>query len=77
MRCATRRRFSTSTIRSVIATAHNSPMVRRLDGLIRAHEAQQQFRIEAAVGVRDESPGNAEHPRETGEWALGELGQLR
>ena len=27
MRCAARRRFSTMTMRSVIATAHNSPIV--------------------------------------------------
>ena len=48
----------------------------RFDGLIGAHEAPQGLGIEAAVGVRDECPGDAEHARKSGERSVGELGQL-
>ena len=50
-------------MRSVIATAHSSPIVQRLHALVGAHEAAQRLGIEAAVGVRDERPGEAEDAR--------------
>ena len=48
----------------------------RLDLLVRAHDPAQALRIEAAVGVRDVGPGEAEDPRVAGEMALGQLGEL-
>ena len=41
----------------------------RLHALVGAHEAAQHLGIEAAVGVRDERPGQAEHARIAGERA--------
>ena len=57
---ADRLRFSTSTIRSVIG----------------AHEARQRLRVEAAVGVGDESPGHAEHAGIADQRTAAELGKL-
>ena len=48
----------------------------RLHFLIGAHEAAQHIGIEVAVGVGDEGPGEAEHPRISGERAVGQLRQL-
>ena len=48
----------------------------RLDLLIGAHEAAQHLGIEAAVGVGDEGPGQAEHARISGERSVGQLRQL-
>ena len=48
----------------------------RLDALVGAHETPQGLGFEAAVGVRDECPGDAEHARKAGERSGGELGQL-
>ncbi len=48
----------------------------RLGALIGADEAAQDVRIEIAVGMRDERPGNAEHPRIAGERPVGEFRQL-
>ena len=48
----------------------------RLDLLVGAHVAAQHLGIEAAVGVGDESPGDTEHPRISGERSVRELGQL-
>ena len=42
----------------------------RLDALIGAHEAAQHLGIEAAVGVGDEGPGDAEHARIAGERSV-------
>ena len=63
-------------MRSVIATAHSSPIVSGWTRLVGAHEAAQHLGVEAAVGVRDEGPGEAEHARIAGERPVGELGQL-
>ncbi len=52
------------------------PDGQRLDTLIGAHEAVQHLDIEAAVGMRDESPGDAEDPRIARERPGGQLGQL-
>ena len=61
---AARRRFSTSTMRSVIATAQSSPIV---NGCTRwvgaATKRTQHLPIEPAVGVRHERPGESEDPR--------------
>ena len=48
----------------------------RRDTLIGAHETAQRLRFEPAVGMGNIGPGDAEHPREPGERALGQLGQL-
>ena len=48
----------------------------RLHLLIGAHVAAQHFRIEPAVGMRDERPGDAEHAGIAGKRSVGELGQL-
>ncbi len=48
----------------------------RFDFLVRAHETPQCLGLEAAVGVRHEGPGDAEHARETGEMSFRELGEL-
>ena len=48
----------------------------RLDLLVGPHVAAQHLGIEAAVGVSDERPCHAKHPRISGEWPVGELGQL-
>ena len=45
----------------------------RLDLLIRPHVSAQHLEVEAAVGVGDEGPRGAEHPRIPGEWPDGEL----
>ena len=42
----------------------------------RSYELAQHIRIEMAVGVGDESPGQAEHARISGERAVGQLRQL-
>ena len=76
MLSAERRKFSTSTILSVIATAHSSPIVKRLHALVGLHEFAEHLRIEAAVGVRDERPGDAEYARIALQRSVGKLGQL-
>jgi len=48
----------------------------RLNALIGTHEPAQHFGIEAAVGVSDEGPCHAEHPRKAGERTSGQLRQL-
>ena len=48
----------------------------RLHLLVGAHEAAQHFGIEVAVSVGDEGPGQAEHPRISGERPVGQLRQL-
>ena len=48
----------------------------RLHLLVGAHEAAQHLGIEVAVGVGDEGPGQAEHPRISGERSVGQLRQL-
>ena len=45
--------------RSEIASAHSSPIVRRLDALVGADEARERLELDPAVGVRDERPGQA------------------
>ena len=47
----------------------------RLHALICVHESAKHVRIESAVGVRDESPRQAEHARIACERTLGELRQ--
>ena len=48
----------------------------RLHLLVGAHEAAQHLGVEVAVGVGDEGPGQAEHPRISRERPVGELRQL-
>ena len=48
----------------------------RLDTLVGGDVAAQDQRVEMAVGVRDEGPGQPEHARVAGERAARELGQL-
>jgi len=48
----------------------------RLLLLIGVDEGAPGIDIEAAVGVRDERPDESEHPRQSGEGPVGELGQL-
>ncbi len=48
----------------------------RLHLLIGAHEAAQHLGIEVAVGVGDEGPGHAEHPRVSDERPVHQLRQL-
>jgi hypothetical protein len=48
----------------------------RLHRLIGLHEARQQLRIETAVRMRDEGPGETEDAGVAGERAVGELRQL-
>ena len=48
----------------------------RLDPLVGAHETAQALRVEAAVGVSDVRPRQADDPGIPLEVALGELGQL-
>ena len=48
----------------------------RLHALVGAHEAAERLRVEAAVGVRDERPGQAEDARIALEGPFRELGQL-
>ena len=76
MLSAERRKFSTRTILSVIATAHSSPIVKRLHALVGLHEFAEHLRIEAAIGVRDERPGDAEYARIALQRSVGKLGQL-
>lgn len=44
--------------------------------LVRAHEHAERLRVEAAVGVRHERPGQSEHARIPGERPIRQLGQL-
>ena len=48
----------------------------RLDPLVCAHEPAQHLGVEAAVGMRDEGPGEAEDARIAGERSRGQLGKL-
>ena len=48
----------------------------RLDALVGVHEPAEHLGIEAAVGVRDEGPGDAVDTRIAGQGPLGQLGQL-
>ena len=48
----------------------------RLHLLVGAHHAPQALRVEAAVGVGDVGPGEAQDPRVAREMALGQLGEL-
>ena len=63
-------------MRSVIATAQSSPIVSGSHALVGAHEPPEGLRVEAAVGVRDERPGQAVDARIAREGALGELREL-
>ena len=76
MRSERRRRFSTSTMRSVIAIAHSSPMRSGCDALVGAHEPSQDLGIEPAVGVRHERPRQSEDARIAGKVPIGQLRQL-
>ena len=49
---------------------------KRLGALKGQDEALQRGRVEAAVGVGDERPGQLERARSAGEWPLVERGQL-
>ena len=73
---ARRRRFSTSTIRSVMRDRPELADRQRLHVLVGAHEAAQHLGVEVAVGVGDEGPGEAEHARIAGERTVGQLRQL-
>ena len=44
--------------------------------LVCTHESAQRLDVEAAVGVRDERPGDSQHARVPREVALGQLRQL-
>ena len=48
----------------------------RLHLLIGSDEANQHLGVEAAIGMGDEGPGDAEHPGIAREWPSGELGEL-
>ena len=48
----------------------------RLHLLIGSDEANQHFGVETAIGMGDEGPGDAEHPRIARERPNGELGKL-
>ena len=48
----------------------------RLHLLVGAHEAAQQLGIEVAIGVCDEGPGHAEHPRISHERTVDQFRQL-
>ena len=48
----------------------------RLDPLVGDHQAPEAVGVEAAVGMGDVGPGQAEDPRIAFEGTLGELGQL-
>jgi hypothetical protein len=48
----------------------------RLHALVGLHEPAERLGLEAAVGVSDERPGEADHARVSLEEALGELRQL-
>jgi hypothetical protein len=63
-------------MRSVMATAHSSPIVSGATVLVGAHEAAQRLGLEAAVGVRDIGPGDAEHAREPANGPSASLRQL-
>ena len=73
---AIRRRFSTRTIRRLIAIAHSSPMVSGSTSLVGGDHATQALGVEAAVRVGDVGPGEAHDARVALEVALGELGKL-
>jgi hypothetical protein len=48
----------------------------RLYSLVGTDEASESFRIEAAISVRNERPGNPEDARIAPERSMGELGQF-
>ena len=75
IRSAARRKFSTSTIRRVIATAQSSPIRQRLHALIGLYKAAQHLRLEAAVGMRDERPCHSEYARITLKRPVRKFGQ--
>ena len=71
-----RRRFSTSTTRSEIASAQSSPIVSGLDALVRADEDAERVELDPAVRVRDEGPGQPVDARISLQLSRGQLGQL-
>ncbi|MGA8060128.1 MAG: hypothetical protein WB999_17920, partial [Candidatus Binataceae bacterium] len=48
----------------------------RLHALVGLHEFAEHLRIEAAVGVRDKGPRDAEYARIAFQWTVGKLWQL-
>ena len=48
----------------------------RLHTLVGLHESAERLRVEPAVGVRDEGPGDAEYARIALEWPVGKFRQL-
>ena len=47
--------------------------VQGLHALVGLHEFAEHLRIEAAIGVRDERPGDAEYARIALEWSVGKF----
>ena len=63
-------------IRRAMGTAHSSPMVSGCTRWNRRTKRCRVSRLEAAVGVSDERPGEAEHARIPLQSAFRELGEL-